>query len=354
MPAPLYYHPRMLAYDFGPGHPLRPDRVSRSMAMLEYYGMEPIDPGVGVRADVERVHASAYIDAVMAASKGRPVPEKYGLAQDTPAFPGMYEASLSYVAGSVRAAEAVRDGAPLAISLSGGLHHARYAEGSGFCVFNDAAVAARILRERFARVAYVDIDVHHGDGVQWIFFEDASVLTCSIHESGRTIYPGTGFLQETGADFTSWNLPIEAHTSGDIWCWAFDSGILPALRAFSPGAIVLQMGADAHFLDQLGHLRVRAQDWLHAVEGVLALGLPIVALGGGGYNLTTVPRMWTAAVLTLNGQEVPEEVPATFAEWGMPTFLDGPPISSGVGAESTERTVAVLQRRLFECRALWE
>lgn len=336
-----------MKYDFGPGHPLKPLRLERTMALLGALGQfDPIDPGKGEIADVLRVHDTDYIDVVRALSKMKGEDWKrsevmswafpFGFGSgDNPPFHGLYEAALAYVAGSVAAAHAVCDGAPLAFGIGGGLHHARRREASGFCTFNDCAIACHILRQKFDKVAYVDIDVHHGDGVQWIFYDDPTVLTCSIHENPRTLYPGTGYVDETGTDFSALNVPVEARTTGDVWLWAFENGIMPVLEKFQPQAIVLQMGADTHFMDPLAHIQSTAQDWLAAVRRVRDLGVPIVALGGGGYDMTTVPRMWTAACLTLAGLEVPEAIPAPFAsEWGAPTFMDPEspgPAGSGLG-----------------------
>ncbi|HZH99421.1 MAG TPA: hypothetical protein VEX38_10660, partial [Fimbriimonadaceae bacterium] len=276
---------------------------------------------------------------------------EYGFGtQDNPVIPGMYEVSLAYTAGSVKAAEAVRDGAPLAFNLSGGLHHAHYAKASGFCVFNDPAVAVDILRERFARVAYIDIDVHHGDGVQWMFYDDPTVLTCSIHQDPRTLYPGTGRVDETGEAFTSLNVPLEPGTTGDTWLWAFERSVLPALRRFRPEAVVLQMGTDAHKLDPLAHIRCTAQEWVAAVERIRDFGVPIVALGGGGYNLATVPRMWAAACLSLVRHELDgPEIPEPFAtDWEMPLFFDPfLPEPRKTGIEQAERVVNWLEHNLL-------
>lgn len=358
----FFYHPRMLAYDFGPQHPLRPERLRRAVELLKRLtGVEPIDPGEGDPADVLRVHDPEFVDVVReisnpedrsARADARTLPSevaRFGFSfGDTPPFRGMFEASLAYVAGSVEAAKRVREGASLAFNLSGGLHHARRAEASGFCVFNDAAVAIDVLLERFERVAYVDIDVHHGDGVQWIWYEDPRVLTCSIHESGRYLYPGTGFVEETGASFTSVNVPLAPNTTGDAWLWAFEEGVLPALRQFEPKAIVLQMGTDVHFTDPLAHLRVAAQDWLSAVRCIRDLGVPIVAVGGGGYALKAVPRMWAAACMTLAGIEYADALPQDLAEaWEMPTFHDPfPPGPAGSGRAEAERAVAALREKV--------
>lgn len=337
MPAPFYYHPRMLAYDFGPRHPLRPERLHRAVVILERYGFESTDPGQGDVADVLRVHDPAFVDYVR---QGAPDGYRFGFGPgDNPPFEGMFDASLAYVAGSAAAARRVCEGAPLAISLSGGLHHARRAEASGFCIFNDPAIALHILRERFERVAYVDIDVHHGDGVQWLWYDDPSVLTCSIHQDGRTLYPGTGGVEETGAEHSSVNVPMAPGTTGDVWLWAFEEVIMAALRRFQPQAIVLQMGTDAHFSDPLARLQVTAREWTGAVRMVRDFGVPIVAVGGGGYAITAVPRMWAAACLTLCAVQVPENLPEDLdTTWNMPYFFDAP-VGSGEGRDYAESVV---------------
>lgn len=197
-----------------------------------------------------------------------------------------------------------------------------------------------MLRERFDRVAYVDIDLHHGDGVQALFFDDPSVMTCSIHETGASLYPGTGFVDERGAGDSSVNVPLEPGTTGDVWLWAFENGIIPLLNKFDPEVIVLQMGTDPHFLDPLGHLQVAAQEWLAAVRLVRDLGLPIVAVGGGGYALECVPRMWASAVMTLSEIEFDDAIPTGVPhEWGMATFSDALPEPRDQGRIQAERTV---------------
>ncbi|MBS1721947.1 MAG: acetoin utilization protein AcuC [Armatimonadetes bacterium] len=326
----FFYHPRMLAYDFGPQHPLRPERLRRTVALLEIAApqLPVVDPGMADPREVLRCHSEQYLETVRCLSEGGSVEtgimEESGFwSGDNPPFSGMYEASLAYCGGSARAADLVVKQAGVAFGMSGGLHHARRSQASGFCIFNDCAIAASILRERHDRVAYIDIDLHHGDGVQWIFYDDPTVLTYSIHESGRYLYPGTGFVEETGAELSAVNVPLEPMTTGDTWLMAFRETCLPALDRFQPQAIVLQLGCDAHFLDPLGHLQVSVQEYLEAVRIVRDLGLPIVALGGGGYEITNVPRMWVGAVLTLLDEPVPASIPDSIpAEWGMTTFTD--------------------------------
>ncbi|HVT12871.1 MAG TPA: acetoin utilization protein AcuC [Fimbriimonadaceae bacterium] len=353
----FYYHPRMMSYDFGPQHPLKPERLRRTMALLEHFGaVEPIDPGLGDVADVLRVHDEDYVEAVRKLSEMEAgawtedevmewaFPFGFG-SMDNPPFPGIYEAALAYVAGSAEAARAIKRGEKLAYGIGGGLHHARRREASGFCTFDDCAVACHILLERFEKVAYVDIDVHHGDGVQWIFYDEPRVLTCSIHEDPRTLYPGTGFVTETSVDYTAVNVPVVARTTGDVWLWAFDNGIMPVLEKYRPEAIVLQTGADTHYLDPLAHIQSTAQIWLEAVKRVRDFGVPLVVLGGGGYDMTTVPRMWTAGCLTLHCEDFPAEVPEPFAsEWGMPTFMDKlEPGPAGTGKADAEEVVRFIR-----------
>jgi len=349
----FYYSPAILRYDFGPQHPLRPERLRRTIELLGRYGVKPIDPGEGNVSDLLRVHDEEYVQMVVKTSdrlargelyaddeeRGRQFSYGFG-SGDNPPFGGMYEAALAYSNASAKAAEVVRDGAPLAFGIGGGLHHALRSRASGFCIFDDPAIACHILLERFERVVYVDIDVHHGDGVQWIFYNEPRVLTCSIHEDGRTLFPGTGGVEETGLDYTSFNVPIQARTTGDVWLNAFLETIPKAIEAFKPGAIVLQMGTDTHTLDPLAHIRSRQQDWLAAVRMIGEMGLPLVALGGGGYNLTTVPRMWVSACLTLGGIPFADEVPADLGdEWHMPTYSDHEPVAPSFGQQHADHVV---------------
>ncbi|HEY0868224.1 MAG TPA: hypothetical protein VGE01_12635 [Fimbriimonas sp.] len=347
----FYYSPRILGYDFGPQHPLKPERLRRTVELLERYGLVAIDPGEPFVEDALRVHTPPYVQEVLRLSEMLPLTLEdraeaavYGFGStDNPPFEGMFEASMAYTAATARAAEAVRDGAPLAFGIGGGLHHAMPSRASGFCIFNDPAVACHILLERFDRVAYVDIDVHHGDGVQWIFYDEPRVLTCSIHEEPRTLFPGTGGVEETGVEFTSLNVPLQAKTTGEVWLDAFRRTIPPALEKYRPGAIVLQLGTDTHYLDPLGHIRSTQFHWLEAVRDVMALRLPLVAVGGGGYNLTTVPRMWASACLTLAGVPYEDAVPKDLADaWGMPTYGDSE-TPLGVGADFAEDVVGWLR-----------
>ncbi len=351
---PLFVSPLTTNYSFGPKHPLKPERLRRTLTLLDRLGGPSVlDPAPGRVEDALRVHSLDYVEAIRmvdqedldAETRGE-LCIRYGLYGDNPPFPGMYETSLAYNTATARAAEAVAGGAPLALAIGGGLHHAHRDRASGFCIFDDPAVACSILRGVHDRVAYIDIDVHHGDGVQGLFYDDPSVLTCSIHEEGRTLYPGTGYPDETGADFTSFNVPVQAKTTAEVWLDLFARTIPRAIERFRPGAIVLQLGCDTHYEDSLGHVLGTFQSYIGAVRIVRDLGLPIVAVGGGGYNLTTVPRLWTAAMLELCRIDYPEDLPADLAAaWGIPRFSDRDlPFGPGGGREYAERVLDTLQR----------
>lgn len=353
--AHFYYHPEATSYDFGPQHPLRPERLRRTLKLLAAFADVPlVDGGLAEVDDVLRVHDEGYVRMIRDLSAGDRFPAseiaRYGFtSHDTPPFIGMWEAACAYCGSGVAAARAIVAGEQLAFNIAGGLHHAQKKSASGFCILNDAAVSIRILREKFERVAYVDIDVHHGDGVEAIFADDETVLTCSIHQKTPGFYPGTGRAEETGVRGTTINVPVAAHTTGDTWLWAFANGIMPALHLFRPQAIVLQMGTDTHTADPLARIHNSAQEWLEAVRMIQAMGVPLLAIGGGGYNLTTVPRMWTAAILTLGGVPFPNEIPAELQnELQVETFFDAQlPGPRNQGREEAERAIHVLEQLAF-------
>jgi len=316
-------------YDFGPTHPLRPLRLELTIALSRQLGV--LDrPGVEVRAPrpasddtLELVHDPLYVASVRRAPDdllGR-MSMRWGLGPgDTPVFPRMHEVSSLVTGASVDAARAVWEGTHQhAVNISGGLHHAMRDRASGFCVYDDPAVAiAWLLSEGAERVAYVDVDVHHGDGVQAAFYDDPRVLTVSVHESGRTLFPGTGWADETGigdAVGTSVNLALPAGTDDAGWLRAFHAVVPPVLRAFGPQLLVTQHGCDTHDLDPLAHLAMTvdgqraAYRVLHELSHELCDGR-WVALGGGGYEpVQVVPRAWTHLLAEMTGDEVDGATP---------------------------------------------
>ena len=302
----------LTSYDFGPDHPLAPVRVELTMALARSLGVFEA-PGVSLAPVqsagddlLELVHSPQYIRAVRDAERlGSAERLRYGLGTpDNPVFPGMHEASALVAGASVAAADAVWSGkVPHAANMAGGLHHAMRANASGFCVYNDAAIAiARLLENGAERVAYVDVDVHHGDGVQAAFYDDPRVLTISLHEHPRSLFPGTGYPHESGgpdAEGMSVNIALPAGTRDAAWLRALDAVVPPLLGTFRPQILVTQHGCDSHALDPLAHLMLTvdgqraAARALHRFAHDYAGGRWLL-LGGGGYAIVeVVPRTWT-------------------------------------------------------------
>lgn len=314
-------------YDFGPGHPMDPVRLALTMGLVRAYGLDSAVDVVSARpageSTLRLVHRADYLDAVRAASADPASADvSYGLGTaDDPAFAGMHEVSALIAGQSVGAAEAVwRGDTDHAVNFTGGLHHAMPGAASGFCIYNDAALAiARLLELGAERVAYVDVDVHHGDGVQEAFRDDPRVLTVSLHEHPRTLFPGTGFPTETGegaGEGTAVNLPLPAGTGDAGWLRAFHAVVPELLADFRPQVLVSQHGADTHFEDPLAHLAVSldaqraVQAACHELAHEYADGGRWVALGGGGYAVAdVVPRSWTHLVgIAAHAEIAPESV----------------------------------------------
>jgi acetoin utilization protein AcuC len=312
----------LISYDFGPSHPLAPIRVELTMALarelgvldrVELAGCEPASDD-----ELALVHERGYIEAVKGVSRtGRPDMAAGLGTGDNPAFAGVHEASALIAGASLAAARAVWSGeAEHAVNVAGGLHHAMPSMASGFCVYNDPALAiAWLLAQGASRVAYVDVDVHHGDGVQAMFYDDPRVLTISLHESPRTLFPGTGFPHETGDACTSVNVALPDGTGDAGWLRAFQAVVPPLLREFAPEVLVTQHGCDSHALDPLAHLMLSldgqrtAYEMLHRLAHETAGGRWVVT-GGGGYELVqVVPRAWTHLIAEVSGHPLDPDTP---------------------------------------------
>ncbi|MBM7075902.1 MULTISPECIES: acetoin utilization protein AcuC [Micromonospora] len=323
----------LLDYDMGE-HPLDPVRVeltvalARELGVLDRPGVRLVEPEPADDATLTRVHRPDYLEAVRAAPRD-PLFAGYGLGtSDNPVFDGMHESSALIAGASVAAAEAVwRGEARRAVNVAGGLHHAMPDRAAGFCVYNDPAVAiARLLDLGAERVAYVDVDVHHGDGVQEIFYRDPRVLTVSLHETPLALFPGTGFPDETGgpgAQGSAVNVPLPPGTDDAGWQRAFHAIVPSVLRAFRPQILVTQCGADGHRMDPLAdlHLSVDGQRATYLALRALADELcdgRWVATGGGGYALVeVVPRAWTHLLAVATGDPLD---PATLTPPGWRTL----------------------------------
>ncbi|WP_030549157.1 acetoin utilization protein AcuC [Streptomyces albus] len=319
--AQLMWDEAVTRYDFGPDHPMDPVRLALTMRLVEAFGLDRELRVTSARSAGEStlrlVHRADYVEAVRRASADPASADgSYGLGtEDDPAFSGMHETSALIAGQSVGAAEAVwRGDVQHAVNFSGGLHHAMPGAAAGFCIYNDAALAiARLLELGAERVAYVDVDVHHGDGVQAAFWDDPRVLTISLHEHPRTLFPQTGWPEETGgegAEGSAVNVALPAGTTDDGWLRAFHAVVPEMLSAFRPQVLVTQHGADTHFEDPLAHLAVSldaqraVQAACHDLAHEHAAGR-WVALGGGGYAVAeVVPRSWTHLVAIAAGRPI--------------------------------------------------
>ncbi|MEV6957252.1 acetoin utilization protein AcuC [Streptomyces sp. NPDC051183] len=329
----LMWDEAVTKYDFGPSHPMDPVRLALTMGLVRAFGL---DRELEVRAGkpagdstLRLVHRADYVAAVREVSADPGVADgSYGLGtMDDPAFHGMHEASALIAGQSVAAAEAVwRGEAEHAVNFAGGLHHAMPGGAAGFCVYNDASLAiARLLELGAERVAYVDVDVHHGDGVQAAFWDDPRVLTVSVHEHPRTLFPQTGWPEETGggaAEGSAVNVALPAGTGDEGWMRAFEGTVPELLEDFRPQVLVTQHGADTHFEDPLAHLAVSldaqraVQEACHRLAHEYADGRWL-ALGGGGYEVVdVVPRSWTHLVAIAGHRPIDPQsaVPASWRD----------------------------------------
>jgi acetoin utilization protein AcuC len=333
----LLFHDRYLDYDFGPEHPFSPVRQEMTIDLLDALGhpVDPVEPPVATREDVRRVHSERFVENVEAASDGTPPPQarSFGLnTGDVPVFEGMDAATRGLVGGTLHGARLIAEGETTRVlQLGGGLHHARQERAAGFCVYNDLSVAIDALRERDLRVAYVDVDVHHGDGVQYLHDEDPEVLTVSLHETGRALYPGTGHVEEIGKGAGkgfSLNVPLAPSTESASYLDAFERVVPHALQHFQPDVIVAQCGADAHFSDPLADLLLTTQAYEQIFRRLLALaddhadGRLLCTLGGG-YRLDAVSRVWALLALLVEDRDLPETLPEAYRDRWQPR-LDGP------------------------------
>lgn len=332
-PATVVFDPSLTEYDFGPGHPLAPIRVALTMRLAAELGVTSangastgglrlVDAPMASADDLARVHEDAYIEAVTKVGTTRGYLDlAHGLGtDDNPAFAGMHLASAHIVGATVEACRQVWSGeSRRSLSISGGLHHAMPAAASGFCIYNDiAAGIAWLLANGAERVAYVDVDVHHGDGVERIFYDDPRVLTISLHQSGYTLFPGTGFPRDhggPGAEGTAVNVALPPGTADAGWLRAYHAVVPPLVREFAPTVLVTQHGCDSHMADPLAHLMLSVDGQRAAYLALRDLAEEVcdgrwVATGGGGYALVeVVPRAWTHLISIVGGQPLDPQTP---------------------------------------------
>ena len=323
----LIYSPLFAHFDYGDDHPFKLLRHRMAYDLMDAYGLLTL-PGMAIRDCrpapddlLLTFHDPAYIARLreFSASEEPRADFRYGLGDaDCPVFKGLYDCAALGAGATFEAVRLVEEeGFEVAFNMNGGWHHAHRARASGFSYINDAVVAINWLVERGRRVLYLDIDAHHGDGVQEAFYDTDRVLTISLHESGIYFFPGTGFEDEIGEGAGrgySVNVPLLAHTDDAIYMKAFDEVAYPLIAAYDPDIIVTQIGVDTFRTDPLTNLEITTHCYSYIMRKLKALKIPWVALGGGGYEMMNTARAWTIAWAIMNGVPLDPRLPAAFID----------------------------------------
>jgi acetoin utilization protein AcuC len=319
------YSEDLVKFDYGPDHPLKISRLKLTRDLMHSFGLlspdmtKVVGPRPAAEEDLLLFHHADYLEMLKAVNGGRRMPgsDYFGLgAGDNPVFRGVFDWSRLVTGASVKAALMVDGGeADTVFNIAGGLHHALAARASGFCYINDPVIAIMALLKRGRRVAYVDIDAHHADGVQEAFYSTSRVLTISLHETGRTLFPGTGFEEEIGdgdGRGFSLNVPLPAFSDDELFLFAFGRVVPEAIDKFRPDVVVSQLGVDSFRSDPLAHLNYTTNGFCEAVRKIKSISPKWVALGGGGYDVANVARAWTLAWGIMNDLDIADEVPEDF------------------------------------------
>ncbi len=367
----LIYSHEQSQHVLSPTHPMRPIRLFHMHELMTSVGLLGAEnvafesPRLATTDEITKFHDPEYVDVVKAIDQGAIVPGlwQYGFGPgDNPPRSGMFRHAALAAGGAMQATERVLNGdATRAFIPAGGMHHhAMRNYASGFGIFNDAVIAIKHMIEQDLRVFYVDIDVHHGDGVQAGLYDTDRAMTVSIHESGQWLFPGTGGPDETGngaGDGYSVNIPLAPYTDDQLWHEAFDAIIPDLARAFEPDLIFTQLGIDTHRNDPLAHLSLTTQGHNLAVQKFAQLAdeieCPWISVGGGGYDMSAVARAWTMDLATMAEVELPETVPESFVSLeNLTTFRDEseyriePDVRSNI-VDHNEAAIAEVRRRIF-------
>ncbi len=330
MKTAFIYTDAYLDYDYGPTHPLQITRLKLTYDLINGYGLLDLPSAQFIptikaeEKDLAVFHSEGYLNMLKQANEGHLIGDAYlyGLGPgDNPIFPGLLDWSLLVTGATLQAIDFVVSGrGEVAFNIAGGLHHAMRSRASGFCYINDPVIGIMKLLSWGKRVAYVDIDAHHGDGVQKAFYGSNRVLTISLHETGCTLFPGTGHEDEIGegeGEGYSVNLPFPPHTDDEVYVWTFEEVVPELIHAFRPDVVVTQLGVDTFYDDPLTNLDLSILGYERVLKRIKDLAPKWVALGGGGYDISNVARAWTVAWSVMNGIELNEELPGSFSKEAM-------------------------------------
>jgi len=314
-------------YDYGLMHPLKIIRLKLAYELIKACGLlslssvQYLPTQKADEEDLALYHSREYLHVLKRASEGHANQGAYlfGLGPgDNPIFTGLYDWSLWVVGATLQAIDFVEWGeGDIAFNIAGGLHHAQKSRASGFCYINDPVIGISSLLRKEKRVVYLDVDAHHGDGVQWAFYETNQVLTISLHETGYTLFPGTGFENEIGegvGEGYSVNVPFLPYTDDETYLWAFEEIVPPLIDAFQPDLVVTQLGVDTFYNDPLTKLNLSIHCFEKVIRRIKEIAPRWVALGGGGYDISNVARAWSLAWAVMNDVELKDELPEPYLE----------------------------------------
>jgi acetoin utilization protein AcuC len=319
--AVFLYSSEFEKYRYPPDHPFNTSRAQKareivsSIGLLSGQGRKEVPSEPAERTVLKKFHTARYLHALRAATKGHWSTEALEMGigtSDCPVFEGLYDYAVLAAGGTIKAARLILDGsADVAFNPSGGYHHAHPERASGFCYINDVALACMVLAEKGKRVLYLDVDVHHGDGVAYGFYDRSDVMTISFHENPRVLFPGTGFVDEIGTGKGKGycvNVPLPIGTYDEMYMKAFNEVAVPLIGAYNPDVIVFELGADALAGDPLAHLCLTNNTYAEIIEHLMSLNRPVLATGGGGYNVENTARAWARAWSVLCGETVQDDM----------------------------------------------
>jgi len=376
LPTHFLYSDEMGNFDFGPDHPFKPERATKTFDLCTRYGvlnypwMKVVAPEAIDETLLTLYHEPAYVALLKEATRGHVSVEmlERGLGTaDTPILKGIYEWSLKAAGGTYRAVQDILAGrVQTAFNLLGGFHHARRGAAEGFCYINDVVIALKASFQKAPdlRIAFVDFDAHHGNGVQEAFYDDPRLLFLSVHETGKTLYPWSGNETETGSgpgEGYTVNIPLEPGSDDEVYAFVLDEAVFPVLKAFRPDFMVVEIGADTLISDPLTHLKLTNNGYQKAVRGIMPICRKILALGGGGYDLYRTARCWTLAWAILNHVEPEDEFAGLVGgmmfgpEMEVGSLFDRPYLTKGEGKEKAfeeaQRVVAFIRERVLPVHA---
>lgn len=315
-----FYNPDVSSFHYGPGHPMKPHRLALTHELVLGYGidsnMDIYRPHITSVEEMKAFHSEEYIDylkMVTPSNISKEMALKYNFVNDSPVFEGLFDFCQLYSGGSVDGAKQLSNGDhDIVINWAGGLHHAKKGEASGFCYVNDIVLAILELLKTFSRVLYIDIDVHHGDGVQEAFYLCDRVMCLSLHKFGDGFFPGTGEIGEVGVKrgkYSSINVPLRNGIDDAGYAYLFKPIVSEIIKKFRPEAIVLQCGADSLGCDRLGTFNLSLRGHGECVTYMKEFGLPLMILGGGGYTIRNVSRCWAYETSLLANYPISNDLP---------------------------------------------